>query len=257
MQGCIQERPTTPDMKAALREPVEQQEYIPRPCTPPQCTAEHSSDEEEEPDAKFRKLRVGAYSHLEKEEAVALVASRFNAQSLLPSEMDDTLREYAKAAADSDAFFTVDVGAVLSRFEEWQRALPRVTPYYAVKCCSEPAVIASLVALGAGFDCASPAEMELVIEHGATPERIVYAHAVKPVIHINAARAMGVSLMTFDSKYVSFRRPFSSLPHAPCVPPWFARGYIGAIYAPLFSLGHPWRNTSLTCQEMSGGGLQV
>ena len=202
MQGCIQERPTTPDMKAALREPVEQQEYIPRPCTPPQCTAEHSSDEEEEPDAKFRKLRVGAYSHLEKEEAVALVASRFNAQSLLPSEMDDTLREYAKAAADSDAFFTVDVGAVLSRFEEWQRALPRVTPYYAVKCCSEPAVIASLVALGAGFDCASPAEMELVIEHGATPERIVYAHAVKPVIHINAARAMGVTLMTFDSMCV-------------------------------------------------------
>lgn len=36
-----------------------------------------------------------------------------------------------------------------------QAALPRVTPHYAVKCNPEPALIRLLLALGAGFDCAS------------------------------------------------------------------------------------------------------
>jgi ornithine decarboxylase len=133
------------------------------------------------------------------------VAAQFGAQRLPRSgpALDDTLRRLAHEAggANEDAFYTVDVGAALSRFEEWRRALPRVTPFYAVKCCGDPALVATLVALGAGFDCASPAEMELVLLHGAAPERIVYAHAVKPVAHIAAARAMGVGMMTFDSLY--------------------------------------------------------
>ncbi|MGH0166403.1 UNVERIFIED_CONTAM: hypothetical protein FKN15_050711 [Acipenser sinensis] len=40
----------------------------------------------------------------------------------------------------------------------WTRALPRVTPYYAVKCNDSKAVVMTLASLGAGFDCASKAE---------------------------------------------------------------------------------------------------
>uniref|UniRef100_A0A672YK51 ornithine decarboxylase n=1 Tax=Sphaeramia orbicularis TaxID=375764 RepID=A0A672YK51_9TELE len=37
----------------------------------------------------------------------------------------------------------------------WLRTLPRVKPFYAVKCNSTPAVIRMLSTLGTGFDCAS------------------------------------------------------------------------------------------------------
>lgn len=36
-----------------------------------------------------------------------------------------------------------------------------------------------LAALGTGFDCASPAEIDAVLGMGVPPERIVYAHPVK------------------------------------------------------------------------------
>ena len=53
----------------------------------------------------------------------------------------------------------VDLGAALRLFRAWQAAMPRVAPYYAVKCNNDPALLALLAALGAGFDCASDAEV--------------------------------------------------------------------------------------------------
>lgn len=38
--------------------------------------------------------------------------------------------------------------------------MAQVTPFYAVKCCPEPSIIATLAACGAGFDCASAAEIQ-------------------------------------------------------------------------------------------------
>lgn len=60
------------------------------------------------------------------------------------------------------------------------QAFPRVNPFYAVKCNPNPAIIAMLAALGAGFDCASEAEVELVLSAGVTQEQIIYAHPCKP-----------------------------------------------------------------------------
>lgn len=41
-------------------------------------------------------------------------------------------------------------------------SLPRVKPHYAVKCNPDPAMLSLLASLGTGFDCASPAEIEMV-----------------------------------------------------------------------------------------------
>lgn len=40
-------------------------------------------------------------------------------------------------------------------YEAWVATMPRVMPFYAVKCNPEPSMVALLAALGAGFDCAS------------------------------------------------------------------------------------------------------
>lgn len=56
---------------------------------------------------------------------------------------------------DKDAFYIADLGDVLKKHLRWYKALPRVSPFYAVKCNDSIAVVKILAALGAGFDCAS------------------------------------------------------------------------------------------------------
>lgn len=56
---------------------------------------------------------------------------------------------------DRDAFYVCDLGDVLKKHLRWNRALPRVTPFYAVKCNDSRAVVMTLASLGTGFDCAS------------------------------------------------------------------------------------------------------
>ncbi|KAM4598208.1 ornithine decarboxylase-like [Polymixia lowei] len=78
--------------------------------------------------------------------------------------------------------------------------LPRVKPFYAVKCNSTPGVLNMLRALGTGFDCSSQTEIELVLSLGVAPDQIIYAHTCKPESHIRYACTHGVQMMTFDSQ---------------------------------------------------------
>jgi ornithine decarboxylase len=77
--------------------------------------------------------------------------------------------------------------------------LPRVEPFYAVKCNPEPALIKTLAELGAGFDCASLGEIMQVLSYGVAPERVIMANPCKPASHIVGARKAGVARMTFDN----------------------------------------------------------
>ena len=72
-------------------------------------------------------------------------------------------------------------------------------PFYAVKCHPNPRVIAELAALGSGFDCASRAELELVLGLGVPASRVIFAHCVKSPAHVRWAASAGVRLTTFDN----------------------------------------------------------
>ena len=54
-----------------------------------------------------------------------------------------------------DPFYVVDLGRLLELYCGWREALPTVSPFYAVKCNDDPALLKTLAALGTGFDCAS------------------------------------------------------------------------------------------------------
>ncbi|XP_067099437.1 ornithine decarboxylase [Osmerus mordax] len=101
---------------------------------------------------------------------------------------------------DKDAFYVCDLGDVLKKHLRWARALPRVMPFYAVKCNDSRAVVMTLASLGAGFDCASKTEIHLVQSLGVDPSRIIYANPCKQVSQIKYASAHGVQMMTFDSE---------------------------------------------------------
>lgn len=84
--------------------------------------------------------------------------------------------------------------------QAWRAALPRVVPFYAIKCNPEPGMVRLLAALGAGFDCASLGEVKQVLDAGVPASRIIFAHPCKRPCDIHFARDAGVNLTTFDTE---------------------------------------------------------
>ncbi|XP_077990834.1 ornithine decarboxylase-like [Glandiceps talaboti] len=99
-----------------------------------------------------------------------------------------------------DAFFVMDLGDIVRKYQKWRALLPRVDPFYAVKCNENPAVLQILASLGTGFDCASKSEIQEITDLGVDPSRIVYANPCKPNSHLKFAAKKNARLMTFDNE---------------------------------------------------------
>ena len=102
--------------------------------------------------------------------------------------------------AVEDPLYLLDLGAVRRLYQAWVDLMPRVRPFYAVKCNTDPAMVSLLAALGAGFDCASEWEADTVLGLGVPAERIVFANACKRPCDIRFAAAKGLKLTTFDTE---------------------------------------------------------
>lgn len=100
---------------------------------------------------------------------------------------------------DEDAFFVADLGEVYRQHMRWKLNLPRVKPFYAVKCNPDPQLLRLLASLGTGFDCASKTEIEQVLKMGVSPERIIYAQPCKTNSYVRYVANEGVRQMTFDN----------------------------------------------------------
>lgn len=100
---------------------------------------------------------------------------------------------------DEDPFFVADLGEVYRQHLRWKRNLPRVKPFYAVKCNPDPQLLRLLACLGTGFDCASKTEIEQVLNMGVNPERIIYAQPCKTNSYLRYVSNQGVRQMTFDN----------------------------------------------------------
>ncbi|KAF3701513.1 Ornithine decarboxylase 1 [Channa argus] len=119
----------------------------------------------------------------------------FSARDIVEQKINES-----SMSDDRDAFYVCDLGDVVRKHLRWTRNLPRVTPFYAVKCNDSRPVVATLASLGIGFDCASKMEIQLVQALGVAPSRIIYANPCKQVSQIKYASTHGVQMMTFDSE---------------------------------------------------------
>ncbi|KAJ8289510.1 hypothetical protein GJAV_G00002150 [Gymnothorax javanicus] len=118
------------------------------------------------------------------------------------SSVEDFIRQKTEELSERgslDAFFVVDLGEILRKHLRWVRAMPRVKPFYAVKCNNERPVVKTLALLGTGFDCASQPEVELMKSLDVDPSRIIYANTIKQVSHLKYAADYGIEMMTFDT----------------------------------------------------------
>ncbi|EHA99189.1 Ornithine decarboxylase [Heterocephalus glaber] len=111
----------------------------------------------------------------------------FTAKDILDQKINE-----ASSSDDKDAFYVTDLGDVLQKHLRWLKALPRVTPFSAVKCNDSRAI-------GTGHDRASKTEIQLV-QSGVPLERVIYTNSCKQVLQIKFAASSGVQMMTFDSE---------------------------------------------------------
>lgn len=125
------------------------------------------------------------------------IKSEINVKFDYNQSVENILRKQSKIS--EDAFFVADLGIIIEQHTQWKNFLPRVEPFYAIKCNPDPVIAATLHYLGAGFDCASKAEIELAISVGANPANIIYANPCKGISHIESAVSNGVTMMTFDN----------------------------------------------------------
>ena len=118
----------------------------------------------------------------------------FTAKDILDQKINEV-----SSSDDKDAFYVAELGDVLKKHLRWLKALPRVTPFYAVKCNDSRTTVKTLSAIGTGFDCASKTEIQLVQSLGV-PQRGYLCKSVKQVSQIKYAANNGVQMMTFDSE---------------------------------------------------------
>ncbi|XP_074832211.1 antizyme inhibitor 2 [Carettochelys insculpta] len=124
-----------------------------------------------------------------------MVEEGFTTRDLL----DNLLLEVSQTS-DKGAFFVADLGDVVKKHLRFRKALPRVRPFYAVKCNSSKGVVRTLAELGAGFDCASKMEIALVQSIGVPSDKIIYTNPCKQLSQIKYAAGHGVQLMAFDNE---------------------------------------------------------
>ncbi|NXJ34600.1 AZIN2 inhibitor, partial [Ciconia maguari] len=137
-----------------------------------------------------------------------MVEEGFTTRDLL----ENFLRELCQES-DQQAFFVADLGDIVKKHLHFLKALPRVKPYFPVKCNGSEGVIRLLAELGAGFACTNKAEIACVQSIGVPADKIFYSSPCKQVAHIKYAANHGVQLMTFDNE-VELSKVAGSHPHA-------------------------------------------
>jgi len=110
----------------------------------------------------------------------------------------DIINDFLEDNKSEKPFYLIDLAEVVNSFNIWNKLLPDIKPYYAIKANPNLAVIEALASLGVYFDCASEAEIKTIIEVTNDPTRIIFANPCKMSSQIRYARANDVDLMTFD-----------------------------------------------------------
>ncbi|XP_071432670.1 antizyme inhibitor 2 [Pithys albifrons albifrons] len=124
-----------------------------------------------------------------------MVEEGFTTRDLLENLLEELCQ-----GSDQQAFFVADLGDIVKKHLRFLKALPRVKPYFPVKCNGSEGVIRLLAELGVGFACANKAEITRVQGLGVPADRIFYSSPCKQVAHIRYAAKHGVQLMTFDNE---------------------------------------------------------
>jgi ornithine decarboxylase len=114
--------------------------------------------------------------------------------------MNKKISRFLAENAPTTPCLVVDLDVIGGAYDMLRRYLPIATVYYAVKANPAAEIVAMLAKKGSNFDVASPAEIALCLDNGATAERLSFGNTIKKERDIAAAYAQGVRLFAFDSE---------------------------------------------------------
>jgi ornithine decarboxylase len=97
-------------------------------------------------------------------------------------------------------FVAIDVGAVEDNYNVFRQAMPTAAIHYAIKANPNSAILQRLANVGSNFDCASVAEIKMVLACGVDPARISFGNTIKKERDIAEAFRLGIRLYATDSE---------------------------------------------------------
>lgn len=154
---------------------------------------------------KYDELQLSNNNNLANEDDVLPYMKffeEFNAK-FIPKEKKtrSIVMDYCENAQSEDPFYIIDVSAVVRQMLKWKKNLPRVKPFYAMKCNPSLFIMKVVEGMGGGFDCASRQEIGAALGLNVdAASKIIFAHPCKPVSHMKYAKSVGVEMVTLDNE---------------------------------------------------------
>jgi ornithine decarboxylase len=109
------------------------------------------------------------------------------------------VREYLKTNSYQQPFLLVDTQLIRNKVRRFMAAMPRVHPHYAVKANPHPQVLKTLIEEKAGFEVASIAELDWLLELNVPAEEVFYSNPIKSRAFIEYAAAKGLEWYCLDA----------------------------------------------------------
>jgi ornithine decarboxylase len=106
-----------------------------------------------------------------------------------------------------------DLEQIEENFLTFLEAKKDVKVHYAIKSCPNARVLHRIASLGGGFDVASPAEIDLALNAGVSPDKCIFSNTVKFPADIRYAFAKGVVAFLADSED-QVRKQAENAPHS-------------------------------------------
>ena len=103
------------------------------------------------------------------------------------------------AARHGTPLLVIDCEAIRRQYRSLSTALPGVGLFYALKPLPDAAVVATLRALGAGFDVATTGEIGLIRTQRVAAGRCIHTHPIKRDADIRAALRFGIRTFVADN----------------------------------------------------------
>ena len=110
------------------------------------------------------------------------------------------IMQQARLLVHKTPFFFTSREILKKNFHMFTHLFDDAEIYYALKANSDPKVLTYLDSLGCGFEAASGYEVQILLDLGVDPSKIMYGTSIKPAEHISFAYKAGVKRFAADSK---------------------------------------------------------
>lgn len=119
---------------------------------------------------------------------------------MLTKNQDRSLLRHVQFLNYKTPFFYTSQEVLRYNYQLYTDLFDNAEIYYALKANSDPKILAYLNNLGCGFEAASAYEIEMLLDVGVSPNKIIYGTSIKPAEHIRIAHSVGVHRFAADSK---------------------------------------------------------